>query len=46
MWLVAAGLQQQDLVQLQGERVGVCGGEELPQPPPLLLRQLLLELQG
>ena len=40
----AAGLQQEDLVQLPGEPSRIGRGEELRQRPPLLCRQLLAEL--
>lgn len=39
-----AGLQQQNLVQLQSESVNVRDSEELSQPSAFDLRQLLSEL--
>lgn len=41
-----AGLQQQNLMQLQRKSFDIGDSEELPQPFPFGPRQLLLELRG
>ena len=40
----AVGLQQENLMQLQGEGLHICDGEENPQLSLLFVGQLFLEL--